>query len=263
VYILSCGKDKAVRAYDVSAPAKWGEKIEGAPVLLAHVSDYHYCPVRVREDGEWAYVLATAEERNDPHKRQKSTFVADPRLIIQTRGKVAEAREFESARRIHRHEFPEDTHNLSERHGTMVSSNDPPSQRHSSAPRPEGVSQDLNHQGRQRKDGDQRKEDREREKTEPNNDSFLQERMPTDPRLQGRISQSQQRPEGMNVDELSVFIEERRPAQPFLDAPCFLGRTQHFEQRPKSTQGVEGWDDGLEAIEVGMRAMGLVEVVEE
>ena len=46
IYALSCGRDKKVRPYNVSAPFTWGEKIEGAPLLLAHVSDLHYCQVQ-------------------------------------------------------------------------------------------------------------------------------------------------------------------------------------------------------------------------
>ncbi len=83
IYVLSCGKDKAVRPYNVSAPLDWGEKVEGAPLLLAHVSDYHYCPVKVVKGGEWDFVLASAEDRADPQKRKTCKFVVDERLMVQ------------------------------------------------------------------------------------------------------------------------------------------------------------------------------------
>ena len=82
IYALSCGKDKRVRTYDVSAPFTWGEKIEGAPLLLAHVSDFHYCPVKVMEGGEWGFVLAPEEDRKDPEKRKNCKFLADERLVM-------------------------------------------------------------------------------------------------------------------------------------------------------------------------------------
>ena len=82
IYALSCGKDKRVRPYDVSAPFTWGDKIEGAPLLLAHVSNFHYCPVKVLEGGEWNFVLAPVEERKDPAKWKECRFLADDRLVV-------------------------------------------------------------------------------------------------------------------------------------------------------------------------------------
>ena len=89
IYALSCGKDKMVRQYDVSAPLSWGDKIEGAPLLLAHVSNLHYCPVKILEGGEWNFVLAPEEDRNHPDRRRTCKAVADERLVIRMPGKRA------------------------------------------------------------------------------------------------------------------------------------------------------------------------------
>ena len=99
VYTLSCGKDRRVRPYDVSAPFTWGDKIEGAPLLLAHVSDFHYCPVKVLEGGEWGFVISPAEERRSPERRKKGKSLADQRLILQILGMDGKERGSENADR--------------------------------------------------------------------------------------------------------------------------------------------------------------------
>ena len=84
IYALSCGKDRRVRTYDVSAPSTWGDRIEGAPLLLAHVSDFHYCPVKVLEGGEWSFVIAPVEDRKNSKRRKECKFLADERLVLRT-----------------------------------------------------------------------------------------------------------------------------------------------------------------------------------
>ena len=97
VYTLSCGKDRRVRPYDVSAPFTWGDKIEGAPLLLAHVSDFHYCPVKVLEGGEWGFVISPAGR--SPERRKNGKSLADRRLILQILGMDGKERGSENADR--------------------------------------------------------------------------------------------------------------------------------------------------------------------
>ncbi len=81
VYVLSCGRDKEVRVYDLSVPEGWGSAVEGSPLLLAHTANYHYCPVRVRRGGDWDFVLASVED-SPLRSNQGNRFLADQRLII-------------------------------------------------------------------------------------------------------------------------------------------------------------------------------------
>ena len=58
ILVCSLSPARELMKQEINPPPYWSA-LEGslAPVILSHISDYHYLPVSVRRDGPWAWVL--------------------------------------------------------------------------------------------------------------------------------------------------------------------------------------------------------------
>ena len=58
VVVRSVGPSKTLSLFEIEPPDHVGEgESSGIPLVLGHLCDYHYLPVRVKMDGPWGWVL--------------------------------------------------------------------------------------------------------------------------------------------------------------------------------------------------------------
>ena len=75
--VVSMDRHGIVYPHNVSVPTHWGGvESPRPPVLLAHHSDYHFCPMKIRRSGSWSWCL---DEGTDPRLIVDGGTNSDPR----------------------------------------------------------------------------------------------------------------------------------------------------------------------------------------
>ena len=93
IVVRSLGPSKTLSLFEIEPPRHWNENVfltSGVPLIVSHLCDYHYMPVKIRREGLWGWVLDVPDPPKVPAKAEKNE------LNKETRG--TELRELTSSR---------------------------------------------------------------------------------------------------------------------------------------------------------------------
>lgn len=62
IILFSVGSGGVHRHENLEPPRHWGCEVSGLPIILCHLRDYHYLPVRIDREGPWGWVLEGEDE---------------------------------------------------------------------------------------------------------------------------------------------------------------------------------------------------------